>query len=128
MYGTKEEKKDSRGKRFLKRMSGIASGSKRNYGSALSPGLKEASIIEHQEPAEHAPSSTLDVGDLNIQFPDTLLWKRRHMIVDESGLLVLSPSSSERNPKIITKRFPLAEFRSPYIPDQDRQELPHSRS
>lgn len=125
--GSKEEKKDSRGKRFLKRMSNITTGSKRGFGSALSPGPKEASIMEHQEPVEPAPSSSVDLGDMNIQFPDTLLWKSRHMIIDESGTLVLSPASTERNPRIITKRFPLAEFRAPYIPDQDRQELPHSR-
>ncbi len=26
----------------------------------------------------------------------------------------------------MTKKFPMSEFRSPYIPDQDRQELPNS--
>lgn len=128
MEGGREEKKDSRGKRFLKRMSNITTGSKRGYGSALSPVRKEASIMEHQEPIESALSSAVDLGDMNIQFPDTLLWKLRHMVIDGSGSLVLSPASTERNPKILTKRFPLAEFRAPYLPDQDRQELPHSES
>lgn len=124
--GSKEEKRDSRGRRFLKRMSSITAGSKKGFGGTFSPGPKEAAIAEHQEPVEPAPSAALDLGDLNIQFPDTLLWKPRRMVVDESGVLVLSPSSTERNPRIITKQFSLTDFRPPYIPDQDRQELPHS--
>lgn len=32
-----------------------------------------------------------------------------------------------QNSKIVARRYPLAEFRSPYIPDQDREELPNSR-
>lgn len=68
------------------------------------------------------------------------------MIIDEQGILVLSASTSDnvrcithlqlieyriliplsQNSKVITKKFPLSDFRSPYIPDQDRQELPNS--
>lgn len=40
-----------------------------------------------------------------------------------SSLTITKPP---QNSKILTKRFPLAEFHSPYIPDQDRQELPNS--
>lgn len=40
------------------------------------------------------------------------------------GNLVLSPSKS--NEKGIVKRFHLSDFRAPYPPDQDRQELPNS--
>ena len=124
--GIKEEKKDSKRTRLMKRMSSISSMSRRSIASALSPGPKEASIVEHQEPITQAPSSAVNIGDVNIQFPDTLLWKRRHMLIDEHGLLVLSPSTSDNNTKVLTKRFPLADFRPPYIPDQDRQELANS--
>ena len=40
------------------------------------------------------------------------------------GNLVLSPS--KHNEKGIIKRFHLSDFRTPYPPDQDRQELPNS--
>ena len=126
--GLSEEKKDSKRSRLLKRMSNISSVSRRSIASALSPGPKEPSIVEHQEPTAQPPSLVVDLGDVNIQFPDTLLWKRRHMLIDEHGVLVVSPSTSDRNAKIIIKRFPLADFRPPYTPDQDRQELPNSRS
>ena len=66
------------------------------------------------------------------------------MIIDDKGIIVLSASQSDsvshlscyrlgifviyslQNSKIITKRYALSQFRTPYIPDQDRQELPHS--
>lgn len=52
------------------------------------------------------------------------LWKRRWVEIDSLGNLVLSPSKS--NEKGVVKRFHLSEFRTPYPPDQDRQELPNS--
>lgn len=124
----KEEKKDSKRSRLLKRVSSISSMSRRSIASALSPGPKEASILEHQEPIASTTPSMLDLGDVQVQFPDTLLWKPRHMMVDEHGSLVISPSSSDKNTKVLTKRFRLTDFRAPYIPDQDRQELANSKS
>ncbi|CAD6569982.1 MAG: hypothetical protein ASARMPREDX12_003259 [Alectoria sarmentosa] len=124
--GTQDEKKDSRRSRLLKRMSSISSMSRRSIAHALSPGPKEAPIIERQEPVQEARSTSVDVGDVNVQFPDNLLWKRRHMAIDTEGILVLSASKTDNNSKVITKRYPLSDFRSPYIPDQDRQELPNS--
>ena len=70
---TQDEKKDSRRSRLLKRMSNISSVSRRSIAHALSPSPKEAPIIERQEPTQEAPSTSLDVGDVNIQFPDTLV-------------------------------------------------------
>ena len=124
----KEEKKDSKRSRLLKRVSSISSMSRRSIATALSPGPKEASILEHQEPIASTTPLTLDLGDVQVQFPDTLLWKPRHMMVDEHGSLVISPSSSDKNTKVLTKRFPLTNFRPPYVPDQDRQELANSKS
>ena len=71
--GAQDEKKDSRRSRLLKRMSSISSMSRRSIAHALSPGPKEAPIIERQEPIQEAPSTSVDVGDLNVQFPDTLV-------------------------------------------------------
>ena len=73
---------------------------------------------------------TTIVGDLNVQFPDTLLWKRRWVEIDTGGNLVLSP------PKTVGKvaggstggvrRFHLTEFKQPVVPSRDRQEKMHS--
>ena len=71
--GTQDEKKDSRRSRLLKRMSSISSMSRRSIAHALSPGPKEAPIIERQEPVQEAPSTSVDIGDVNVQFPDNLV-------------------------------------------------------
>ena len=71
---TKEEKKESRKTRLFKRMSAISSSSRRSIAQALGPSMKEEPIVERQEP-EATPSPVgVDFGDLNIQFPDTLVY------------------------------------------------------
>ncbi|KAL8712093.1 MAG: hypothetical protein Q9220_003527 [cf. Caloplaca sp. 1 TL-2023] len=128
--GSKEDKKESRKSRLFKRMSNISAASRRSIASALSPvrkDIKEEPIVEHQEPSrETIRPLAVEIGDVNVQFPDTLLWKRRHMKIDEGGLLVLSASKTDNNSKVISKRYPLTEFNPPYLPDQDQQELPNS--
>ena len=69
----KEEKKDSKRSRLLKRMSSISSLSRRSIAHALSSSPKEDAIIEYQEPVMEALPAPVDVGDVNIQFPDTLV-------------------------------------------------------
>ena len=71
--GTQDEKKDSRRSRLLKRMSSISTMSRRSIAHALSPSPKQAPIIERQEPVQEGPSTSVDVGDVNVQFPDTLV-------------------------------------------------------
>ena len=73
LESTQDERKDSRRSRLLKHMSSISSVSRRSIAHALSPSPKEAPIIERQEPTQEAPSASVDVGDVNIQFPDTLV-------------------------------------------------------
>lgn len=69
----KEGKKESRKTRLFKRMSAISSSSRRSLAQALGPSVKEEPIVERQE-LETQPSSVLmDFGDLNVQFPDTLV-------------------------------------------------------
>lgn len=116
----KKDKKDSRTSKMFKRMSSSMpwKSSSNNLGIS-EQGLGSSSLFSLRE-----PPSPVHVGDLNIQFPDTLLWKRRYVEIDASGNLVLSPSRS--NEKGVIKRFHLSEFRAPYLPDQDRQELPNS--
>lgn len=97
--GSKEEKKESRKSRLFKRMSNISAASRRSIASALSPvrkDIKEEPIVEHHEPSrETIRPLAVEIGDVNIQFPDTLLWKRRHMQIDGKGLLILSASKAD---------------------------------
>ncbi len=71
--GKKEDKKDSKKSRLFKRMSNISSASRRSIVQALSPSLKEESIAERHEPVYEAPQVVVDIGDVNVQFPDTLV-------------------------------------------------------
>ncbi|KAL9579723.1 MAG: hypothetical protein Q9212_004936, partial [Teloschistes hypoglaucus] len=100
--GSKEEnRKESRKSRLFKRMSNISAASRRSIASALSPvrkDIKEEPIVEHHEPSRETIKpvfSSVEIGDVNVQFPDTLLWKRRHLFIDEKGLLVLSASKAD---------------------------------
>lgn len=92
----KEEKKGSRSSRLLKRMSSFTSISRRSIAQAISPSPREGSIMERSEPIAETPAvSAIDMGDINIQFPDTLLWKRRHMTINEDSILELSASKAD---------------------------------
>lgn len=139
--GEERDKKESRRSRIMRRMSNLTSGSRRSVASALSPSStsKEESftptIQEHIEllpepepeaPPHRTPQHVVDIGDVNVQFPDTLLWKRRFMRIDDQGYLILTPPTMDTNTRNISRKFRLMDFRKPVIPDLDRQELPHS--
>lgn len=70
-----EEKTRSRKSRLFKRMSSsFSSASRRSIVQALSPTVKEQPISEHHEPVARVLPNIVDVGDVNVQFPDTLVW------------------------------------------------------
>lgn len=73
-----EEKKESRRSRLLKRMSSISSSSRRSLIQALSPTLKEEDPIAEREWIVESTPAVVDIGDVNIQFPDTLVRVRPH--------------------------------------------------
>ena len=132
----KKGKKDSRTTKLFKRMSS-GLGLKGSQSSLSSP---EQSSQSTSLSSLREPPPPVQVGEVNIQFPDTLvsscsaicwsdanisqLWKRRFAEIDAAGNLILGPSIS--NPRGITKRFHLTDFTAPYPPDQDQQELPFS--
>jgi hypothetical protein len=118
----KKEKKESRTSKMFKRMSTMSGKPRKN--SNNNHALPEHNLGVTSLASLREPPPSVHVGELNIQFPDTLLWKRRSVEIDSMGNLVLSPSKS--NEKGVVKRFHLSEFRTPYPPDQDRQELPNS--
>ncbi|EEP80194.1 predicted protein [Uncinocarpus reesii 1704] len=125
-----EEKKESRKSRLMRRVSTITSSSRRGLINALSPTLKEEDPPtpppkEEREPTPEPPQ-VVDIGEVNVQFPDTLLWKRRFMRIDDHGYLILTPGTIDGTARNTVKRYHLSEFRPPTLPDQDRQELPNS--
>ncbi|XEV02193.1 hypothetical protein FSHL1_007480 [Fusarium sambucinum] len=119
------EKMKSRAGRFMRRLSSLSSSrGKTTPPTVLSPTVQEEQI----RPATSGPPSIVSfMGDVNVQFPDNLLWKRRNMCLDSQGFLILSalPSQSSRTAQG-TKRYHLSDFRAPYIPDVEVQELPNS--
>ena len=132
----------ARASRMLKRMSQMNGGSNINQrkGKPERPSPSKDAIPERGVDSPQAPQSQavtgrmsdnkrVAVGDLNIQFPDTLLWKRRWVEIDSVGNLVLSPPSSTpgaRTGNGASRKYHLTEFKQPVVPSRDRQEMPHS--
>ena len=149
-------KETTRTGRFFKRMSNIGSNmaNKRkstvaqSIASSTSPASERESLIAHNQSFPGSKDRqdlppALTVGDLNVQFPDSLvrssplitlrtaantpqLWKRRIVEIDDAGWISFSISQATGHQRGATKRYQLSEFRMPYIPDLDRQELPNS--
>ncbi|KAF5024895.1 hypothetical protein F66182_3017 [Fusarium sp. NRRL 66182] len=119
------DKMKSRAGRFMRRLSSLSSSrGKTTPPTVLSPTVQEEPV----RPATTGPPSIVSyMGDVNVQFPDNLLWKRRNMCLDSQGFLILSapPGQSGRAAQG-TKRYHLSEFRKPYVPDVEVQELPNS--
>jgi hypothetical protein len=72
------------------------------------------------------PPAAVEIGEVNVQFPDTLLWKRRFIRIDNQGFLVLTPGNVDSSNRNMVKRYHLTEFKTPCIPDEERQELSNS--
>jgi hypothetical protein len=131
---TSEDKKGSRTSRFMRRVSSITSTSRRSVIGALSSPVKEEEYAPtFTNGSTELPGSTgsrtlepIDIGEVNVQFPETLLWKRRVMRIDENGYVVLTPGTNDATARNMTKRYHLTEFRTPCLPDEDMQELPNS--
>lgn len=128
-----DDKKGSRASRLMRRMSSITSTSRRSIIGALSSPVKEEEIGHATRASTISPALSrprlmdpLDIGEVNVQFPETLLWKRRFMRVDENGYVVLLPATNDASARNMTKRYHLTEFRTPCLPDEDMQELPNS--
>jgi hypothetical protein len=131
----KGSKKSNRASRMLRRMSSSLSSGRKALAHTVSPTVREesepASISQvPQQSDSQAPN--FDMGDVNVQFPDSLLWKRRSMLLDSQGFLILSPAlTAVGNGKATTaggatRRFHLSEFRFPVVPDMEMEELPNS--
>lgn len=131
-----EKKEGNRASRIMRRLSSTFS-PKKTGPATTSPTLPEEGFVETEKAnpprsmtAPAAPTAGAMVacmGDVNVQFPENLLWKRRSMSLDSNGFLHLTPSQgavSARERQ--SKRFHMSEFKSPYAPEIEVQELPNS--
>jgi hypothetical protein len=121
---------------MLQRMSLSLSSNKKNDGATQANSLKEvaeppaSASIQSSKSATPAstPGAFLEMGDVNVQFPENLLWKRRSLKLDAGGFLLLVPAQSglitEKSAGL--KKYHLSEFRQAAIPDMDAQEMPNS--
>ena len=148
-----DRSKDSRGSRLKKRMSILSLSSRRSLASAFSPNKATkgssqqqqsvATIAEDHDESPRpsiAPSITtttndadpdlphvVDVGDVNVQFPDTLLWKRRYVRIDDQGYVIFTPPAMGQKglqSRGVSRKFHLTDFKTkPSLPDIERQEM-----
>lgn len=94
------------------------------------PPAPQPQVQQPPQPASQPQPPTIVsfMGDVNVQFPDTLLWKRRTVCLDSHGFLILSPAQnvSASLQAQAVKRFHMSEFKMPYEPEMEMQELPNS--
>lgn len=134
----KKSKDGNRASRFMRRLSSSLSPGRKQSTATISPTLAEENGADGERapparvmtaPAASPTGTTNDayMGDVNVQFPDTLLWKRRTLFLDSNGFLLLSAVqgvTSYREKQL--KRYHLSEFKTPYAPEIEVQELPNS--
>jgi len=134
---TKGDKKDTRTSRFMRRFSSSFGGVRKATPPAVSPTVAEEPTFP--TPKQAAPAAfdaqqsiAAYIGDVNVQFPDNLLWKRRSLCLDTQGWLILSAvqgATAGAKDKLAgagVKRYHMSEFKRPYAPDVEVQELPNS--
>jgi hypothetical protein len=125
-----EDKSRSSMSRLIKRVSNLAGSRSKNQ--LLK---EEEKPFEQAEPIQNYPEMArddsvtesmlhvVDIGDVNVQFPESLLWKRRFMRVDDQGYLIFSPPASEGNAKANSRKYHLGDFGRPALPDYEREEM-----
>lgn len=145
-----DKKAKGRTSRFMRRLSSSFGGARKSGSASISPTVAEEEVDQLEKPAPArapapapasapapaaprqqatSPAVVAFMGDVNVQFPDNLLWKRRSMCLDAQGFLILSMvqgGAKKAKESVGTKRFHMGDFRKPYIPDVEVQELPNS--
>lgn len=127
------EKGTTRAQRMLKRVTNLAG---RRGAKNLSTSSSMIDFHPQEQPdtiqEEHVRRNgsiaesllhVVDIGDVNVQFPDTLLWKRRFMRIDDQGFLIFSPPANDGNSRNVSRKFHLADFREPTLPDLEREQM-----
>ena len=141
------QSKASRTSRFMRRLSNtLVAGRTKNGVPSISPTVAEENAADVEAAsrgstattaaAQSQPTIVAFMGDVNVQFPDNLLWKRRSICLDSQGFLILSavsgtpmlPTTIPGKDKLgaMVKRYHMSDFKPPYAPDVELQELPNS--
>lgn len=122
-----EEKKSSRTSRLMKRVSNLTSSRKQSQSQpkdqAHTDTIQELRESTRQGSIAESLLHVVDIGDVNVQFPDSLLWKRRFMRVDDQGYLIFSPPMTDAHMKSISRKYHLSDFKQPTLPDLEREEM-----
>ena len=119
-----DDKQGSRTSRMLKRLSGLG---KRNRDTTLTSPTRETlspdTIAEHSESPDPTIRNVVDIGEVNVQFPDTLLWKRRFLRVDDQGHLIFAPPTNDFSTRGKSHKLHLDELYKPALPDLEREQM-----
>ncbi|EXJ94187.1 hypothetical protein A1O1_02580 [Capronia coronata CBS 617.96] len=121
-----EKPKGSRTSRLMKRMSNLTSPRNKNHPSkepAQPITIQEQSELTRHDSASESLLHVVDIGDVNVQFPETLLWKRRFMRVDDQGYLIFSPAMTDANMKSVSRKYHLSDFKRLSLPDLGQEEM-----
>ncbi|KAK3322199.1 hypothetical protein B0H66DRAFT_601663 [Apodospora peruviana] len=144
----------SRTSRFMRRLSNSLGSGRKNITPSISPTVTEEDAAEVAAAGLNAPLSSggtvpggmsqppsivAYMGDVNVQFPDNLLWKRRAMCLDSQGFVILSTvqgtvaampaavmGKDRHHQAGAIKRYHMSDFKPPYTPEMEVQELPNS--
>ncbi|ETN41988.1 uncharacterized protein HMPREF1541_03927 [Cyphellophora europaea CBS 101466] len=129
---SEDKAKGSRAQRLMKRVSNLT-------GRRGTKNLSSSSVVDFH-PQEHPDTieeernerngsvaesllHVVDIGDVNVQFPETLLWKRRFIRIDDQGYLIFSPPANDPNLRNVSRKFHLGDFRQPTLPDLEREQM-----
>lgn len=123
-----DEKKSSRTSRMLKRLSGLGLSRSRNKDAITTPPTQESphpeTISEQGESVDPlAMRTVVDIGEVNVQFPETLLWKRRFLRVDDQGFLIFAAPVSDSSSRGKSRKIHLEELLQPALPDREREQM-----
>ncbi|KAK1827938.1 hypothetical protein QBC39DRAFT_163954 [Podospora conica] len=143
----------NRASRFMRRLSNSLTSNRKNITPSISPTVAEEEDAEVAAAADMGaaqsrgstatgaptiaqPTIVSYMGDVNVQFPDNLLWKRRSICLDSQGFLILSAvqggaasvslGKTGHHQAGTIKRYHMSDFRLPYTPEMEVQELPNS--
>ncbi|KAL2438602.1 hypothetical protein ABEF95_012037 [Exophiala dermatitidis] len=122
-----EKPKGSRTSRLMKRMSNLTSPRNKGHSSAKEQPpprtIEEQSELSRQNSTAETLMHVVNIGDVNVQFPESLLWKRRYMRVDDQGYLIFSPPATDANMRSVSRKYHLSDFNRPSLPDLEREEM-----
>ncbi|KIY03764.1 uncharacterized protein Z520_00455 [Fonsecaea multimorphosa CBS 102226] len=127
---SEDKPKSSMTSRLMKRMSNLANARNRNQ-PATKDEVNQSQVNitqeQHDLTRENSIAESLmhvvDIGDVNVQFPESFLWKRRFIRIDDQGFLIFSQPMTDANSKSVSRKYHLSDFKRPSLPDLEREEM-----